>query len=104
LSSPDIDKRQSQERDPQSETTAARDREDPEAAKDMRFIRAALEEPTPELRDALARYRNGEIDLSTLADTMRGKTYLRGCMAWSNLRPEQVAEMLAEMTQEEFAA
>jgi hypothetical protein len=105
-SSPDADKRHSQERDPRSETTAARDRVDGEAERDRRFIRAALEEPTPELREALERHRNGEMDLSTLTDTMRRKTYLRGSMAWSSLRPGQVAEVLAELglTQEEVAA
>jgi hypothetical protein len=94
----DTGKRHSQLGDLLSETTSARAKIDTEERKDRRFIRAALEDPpTPELREALDRYRSGDVDVAELADTMRGCVYLRGCRAWSHLRAEQVAAVLSEL-------
>lgn len=94
----DTDKRHSQLGDPRSETTSARAKIDAEERKDRRFKRAALEDPpTPELREALDRYRSGDMDVAQLADTMRGRVYLVGSRACSKLRAEQVAVVLDEL-------
>jgi hypothetical protein len=94
----DTGKRHSQLGDMLSETTSARAKIDTEERKDRRFIRAALEDPpTPELREALDRYRSGNIDVAQLADTMRGRVYLVGFRACSKLRVEQVAAVLDEL-------
>jgi hypothetical protein len=90
------DKRHSQVVPTLSEKTAARELE-PEEAKDRRFIRATLEEPTEELAEALERYWAGEIGVEELADEMRGKVYLAGSRACEQLRPEQVAEVLEDL-------
>jgi hypothetical protein len=65
--------------------------------KNRRFLQSALEDPTPELAEALERYRRGQLSLVALADHMRGAVYLRGCTAYDSLRPEQVGAALEEL-------
>jgi hypothetical protein len=78
----------------------------PRRKKNRRFLQSALEDPTPELAEALERYRRGQLSLVALADHMRGAVYLRGCTVYDSLRPEQVGAALEELgvEQEEQAA
>jgi hypothetical protein len=104
LEQPD-EQRCSQVRETRHETIAARaEIADPESAKSARKLRAALENPTPQLREALERYYTGEIDHAGLAEAMRRQQYLAGSLAWSQLRPDQVAETLEELGLERVIA